>query len=88
MEIAFGMEKGKREYGVGTTRQLYIIIDRTPAESKNSYFVSSSPATNLPIMKSVFSAVQVSEFFALLVTLSSSVIFPISNFIYLYQNFV
>ena len=58
--VVWLLEKGKREYGVGTTRQLYVIIDRTPSQSKDSYFGSPSAATNLPIMKSVFSAVQVS----------------------------
>ena len=55
------LEKGKRQYGVGLTHQLIMVVDRSPPQNKH-YSLSFGPsaASNLPIMRAIFSAVQVS----------------------------
>ena len=60
--VVWQLERGMRKYGVGTTCQLYIIVDRSPlVQSKENFFGSPSATQNLPIMKSIFITVQVNR---------------------------
>ena len=56
--VVWLIEKGRRLYGVGTSHQLYIIIDRTPSKTGPT-LGPAGIATAVPILRSVFQIVQV-----------------------------
>ena len=55
--VVWQLEKGRRLYGVGTQRQIYIVVDRSP--SKTGPMMGPSMVTStLPLLKTVFKVVQ------------------------------
>jgi hypothetical protein len=55
--VVWQLEKGKRLYGVGVQRQIYIVVDRSP--SKTGPMMGPGMVTStLPLLKTVFKVVQ------------------------------
>ena len=58
--VVWQLENGRKKYGIGINCQLYVVVDRTPSNyQKESSSAASAASQNLPILKAIFSVVQV-----------------------------
>ena len=56
--VVWQLEKGRRLYGVGEKRQIYIIIDRSPSKTSAPMLGPAAMTSTLPLLKTVFKVVQ------------------------------